>query len=35
MRNKVNDFNADKVFNDNSDIARSADAAYSKDNQHL
>jgi len=30
MKNKVNDFSADQVF-DNSDIARRTDAAYSKD----
>jgi hypothetical protein len=34
MRNKVNDFSVDGVFND-SDIARSADKAYSKDKGKL
>jgi hypothetical protein len=31
MRNKVNDFSADKVFNENSDIARETDKSYNKD----
>jgi len=34
MKNKVNDFSADQVF-DNSDITRKTDAAYSKDEGKL
>jgi len=34
MKNKVNDFSADQVF-DNSDIARRTDTAYAKDAGNL